>query len=150
LRAVTDPRSVGYYGDIDDRSREFDRKVRTVLRGMSLLARSGPLLNPLRHGLFAWQLLSHKLCRWLVPVAMVAALVSNTVLAFESTGYRAIWLAQFLFYGLAVVGLSDKGPLKIRALRLPSFFVLVNASILYAWYRYLQGDRMVAWNPSQR
>lgn len=150
LRAVIDSHSIGYYPDVADGTQEFQRKVRTVLRGICLLTRSVPLLNPLRYGLFAWQLFSHKLCRWLVPGAMLAALASNTLLALQSTGYLLILLGQALFYGLAVLGLWDKKWLKQRFLRLPSFFVLVNASIFYAWYRYVQGDRLVAWSPSQR
>jgi len=34
--------------------------------------------------------------------------------------------------------------------RLPSFFVLVNLSILDAWLRYFRGDRVFRWEPSKR
>src|SRR6267378_4028550 len=69
LRGVADPDSIGYYKNIADERKEYDRKVRTVLRGISVFMRSLALVNPLRHSVFAWQLLSHKLCRWLVPFA---------------------------------------------------------------------------------
>ena len=35
------------------------------MRGIAVLARNARMLNPFRYGLFAWQLASHKLCRWL-------------------------------------------------------------------------------------
>ena len=66
-RGVLDPKSIGYYRSIDDPGGEFGRKVRTVVRGLAVLAANVHMLNPLRFGLFAWQLASHKLCRWLVP-----------------------------------------------------------------------------------
>jgi cellulose synthase/poly-beta-1,6-N-acetylglucosamine synthase-like glycosyltransferase len=150
LRAVSDPDSIGYYRSIANPSREFDRKVRTVLRGISTLMRGASLLNPLRYGLFSWQLFSHKLCRWLVPLAMLAALAANTALAGRDPFYLTLWIGQCAFYGLALAGLAGGRWLPRRLLRLPSFFVLVNASIAHAWYRYARGDRMLIWTPSRR
>ncbi|MGH9894714.1 MAG: glycosyltransferase family 2 protein, partial [bacterium] len=73
LRGVLDPESPGYYRNILDDQQEFQRKVRTVVRGIAVFAANLRMLNPLRYGLFSWQLLSHKLCRWLVPFAMILA-----------------------------------------------------------------------------
>ena len=87
LRGVSDPDSVGYYKDIVDESKEFNRKVRTVSRGITVFMETLPMLNPLHYGFFSWQLFSHKLCRWLVPFAMILAFTSNTLLASNSTFY---------------------------------------------------------------
>ena len=108
------------------------------------------LLNPLRYHLFAWQLFSHKLCRWLVPFAMIAALVANGYLALSSSVYRAILLVQACFYSLALVYMLSRRVPSIGMLRIPSFFVMVNLSILDAWMRYFLGERIVSWNPSKR
>ena len=77
LRGVLDPESAGYYRSVVDDRRESERKVRTVVRGIAVLARNLRMLNPLRYGLFAWQLASHKLGRWLIPFAMIGAATSN-------------------------------------------------------------------------
>src|SRR5438132_9947007 len=53
LRGVSDPESIGYYKSIADESKESERKVRTVLRGISVLMKSLHLLNPLRYRLFS-------------------------------------------------------------------------------------------------
>src|SRR5262249_47864476 len=66
FRGVSDETSVGYYRGVTEETREFERKVRTVLRGITTLMHRAGLLSPRRYGLFAWQLVSHKLCRWLV------------------------------------------------------------------------------------
>jgi glycosyltransferase involved in cell wall biosynthesis len=150
LRGVSDPDSVGYYKNLADETKEYQRKVRTVLRGIAVLMRSLTMLNPMKYGLFAWQLFSHKLCRWLVPFAMIVMLLSNTVLAVDSDAYRLLLAAQLAFYGLAALyrrfpWIPDKD-----LFRLPSFFVIVNLSILDAWYRYIRGDRIFRWEPSKR
>lgn len=150
LRGVSDPDSIGYYRNIADERREYERKVRTVLRGISVFMHSVPLINPLRYGLFAWQLISHKLCRWLVPFALIAMLASNAVLALELQGYLLLFGVQMLFYVVAGVGILMKGKCDLGLAKVPSFFVMVNLSILTAWYRYVSGDRIVSWKPSER
>jgi glycosyltransferase involved in cell wall biosynthesis len=150
LRGVSDPDSVGYYKNLTDETKEYQRKVRTVLRGIAVLMRSLPMLNPIKHGLFAWQLFSHKLCRWLVPFAMIMILVSNVLLAADSDAYRILLAAQLAFYALAVLYRRFKWIPDKNLFRLPSFFVVVNLSILDAWYRYFRGDRIFRWEPSKR
>jgi glycosyltransferase involved in cell wall biosynthesis len=150
LRGVSDPDSVGYYKNIADETREFERKVRTVLRGINVLMASLAVMNPFRYGLFSWQLLSHKLCRWLVPFAMILAFLSNAFLAFRSPIYQYAIILQLAFYAIAFAKLPAKLFGRHAMLRIPSFLVLVNLSILYAWYRYVRGERMVRWVPSER
>ncbi|NGZ01755.1 MAG: glycosyltransferase family 2 protein [Nitrospira sp. WS238] len=150
LRGVSDPDSVGYYKNLTDETKEYQRKVRTVLRGIAVFMRSLPMLNPFRYGLFAWQLFSHKLCRWLVPFALIVAFVSNVVLATQSLLYQVLLSGQVLFYFMAAAYAWCRWIPKHNLLRLPSFFVLVNLSILDAWVRYMRGDRVFRWEPSKR
>jgi glycosyltransferase involved in cell wall biosynthesis len=150
LRGISDPNSVGYYKNLSDEKKEYQRKVRTVLRGIAVLMRSLPMLNPFRYGMFAWQLFSHKLCRWLVPFAMIGACVSNVMLATQSMFYGMLLLGQLLFYATAAAYAAFQWMPKNSLFRLPSFFVLVNLSILDAWLRYFRGDRVFRWEPSKR
>src|SRR5262249_25237973 len=150
LRGVADPDSVGYYQNLADQRKEYERKVRTVVRGISVFMCSLSLLNPVRYHLFAWQLFSHKLCRWLVPFAMITALIANAVLAASSPFYQATLVVQAAFYVLALMYIATKRLPSIGMLRIPSFFVMVNVSILDAWIRYFRGERIVSWNPSKR
>ncbi len=150
LRGVSDEESVGYYKNLADERKEYERKVRTVVRGISVFMRSLALLNPLQYHVFAWQLLSHKLCRWMVPFALITALVSNGILALQPGVYRVLFLGQLAFYGTALLYLWTQWLPKVPMLKLPSFFVMVNVSILDAWFRYLRGDRILYWDPSKR
>lgn len=151
FRGVVDRECVGYYRDLGDRPAEFRRKTRTVVRGISVVMRRPALLNPLRYGLFAWQLASHKLCRWWVPFGMVGSLVASGLLAGESALYAVLFAGQCGLGLAALAGSSERVTFPGgRLLRLPSFFVVVNLSILVAWYRYARGERMVSWTPSSR
>jgi cellulose synthase/poly-beta-1,6-N-acetylglucosamine synthase-like glycosyltransferase len=148
LRGVVDRDSVGYYKNIADEKKEYERKVRTVLRGISVFMRSLPMLNVFRYGFFSWQLFSHKLCRWLVPFAVILVFVTNVFLISHSILYLYTFVLQCLFYAIALLGICTN--LRKSIFKIPSFFVLVNLSILRAWCRYFRGDRMVTWTPSVR
>ena len=145
LRGVLDPLSIGYYRPITDPRCEFQRKVRTVVRGIGVFAANLTMMNPLIYGLFAWQLASHKLCRWLVPWAMITALLANAVLINESFWWVAMFGAQLGFYAAIAGGWAGS-----RSLRIPYYFFVANLAILIAWLRYGRGERMVSWNPSER
>ena len=146
LRGVLDVDSAGYYRNIADDRREFQRKVRTVVRGIAVMGDNVRMLNPLRHGLFAWQLVSHKVCRWLVPFGMIGAAISNAFLIDDSIFYAATFLLQAVFYAAAIGGVWTGAP----ALKIPMFVLVANLGVLTAWLRYARGERLSTWSPSQR
>ncbi len=150
LRGVADQDSSGYYKNITDEKKEGDRKVRTVLRGISVFMKSLSLVNPIQYPLFAWQLVSHKLCRWLVPFAMLAALITNAILTMVFGSYTVLLALQMAFYAVAFSGLCWQFLLRFPPVKLSAFFMMVNVSILKAWIRYWSGERLVAWEPSKR
>jgi len=149
MRGVSDPDSVGCYRNLTDETKEYQRKVRTVLRGLTVIARRRTMLNPFRHGMFAWQLFSHKLCRWLVPFGLLGGVIGNVILASESTFYIMLLILQAGFYSLAAVGIVSEVANR-SVIKLAAFFVVVNVSILNAWVQFLTGYRVVAWDSSRR
>ena len=56
---------------------EYRRKVRTMARGLGTLQFKRHLLNPLRYGLFAPLLFSHKLCRWLFQLTLPLLVIGS-------------------------------------------------------------------------
>lgn len=149
LRGVLDRESIGYYQNLSDEKKEYDRKVRTVLRGITAFMRNLNLLNPIQYGLFSWQLFSHKLCRWLVPFALIFLLACNLVLSLFSPAFTAILILHLAFYAFSLWGAMTSGTCNAIA-KLAYFFVMVNLSILSAWCRYIKGERIVVWTPSNR
>ena len=151
MRGVSDPKAIGYYHDITDKSREFNRKVRTVIRGLTVFFNNLEFLNVFEFGIFSYQYFCHKLLRWLVPFFLIIAFASNAILAFKGGLLLYGFLAHLLFYLFALVGIAGgkKTPSNI-AVKISRFFVIVNASILVAWIKYLRGDRLTMWDPSTR
>lgn len=148
LRGVCDPKAIGTYLNIADEKKEFSRKVRTVLRGLTVFFKHFEFLNVFRYGLFSYQFFCHKLLRWLVPFFLILALVVNVLLVQGSQIYSYLLVGHIGFYGVAVFGWltqSFKGVMKI-----PMFFLVVNAAIFVAWCQYLTGKRVVLWTPSNR
>ena len=80
-RAVSVPEALCFVPRSASLHQEYRRKVRTITRGLATLAHRRALLNPFRYGAFAWMLFSHKVCRWLVPWALVASLGALGVLS---------------------------------------------------------------------
>lgn len=150
LRGVADPHAIGYYQDVSDERREFDRKVRTVVRGLTVFFQNMEFLNIVRYGFFSYQYFCHKLLRWLVPLFLFFALVSNIILAAQSYFFFIVLLGHLLFYGIAFWGWGHENKAPNIFVKIPMYFVVVNASILIAWWRYLMGQRLVMWTPSER
>ena len=148
LTGVIEPEAVGYYRDIADKSLEFDRKTRTIIRGLTVFFRHTELLNVFRYGLFSYQLFCHKLLRWLVPLFLIICFVSNAIVAFYSGAFLALFAAQLVFYAMAAVGIRRE--FQDAVTRIPGYFLIVNASILVAWLRYLRKEEIVMWSPSKR
>ncbi len=149
-RGVSDPQVIGYYRDIADEKREFDRKVRTVLRGITVFFRHAEFLNPFRYGLFAYQYFCHKLLRWSVPFFLIMTLVANIALAGSSTTCLMLLAGQIIFYSCALYTRLGGPFAQVRTLRIPMYFVVVNWAILIAWWKFAMGERIVLWTPSQR
>jgi cellulose synthase/poly-beta-1,6-N-acetylglucosamine synthase-like glycosyltransferase len=149
LRGVIDPEAVGHYAGIADDKKEFDRKVRTVLRGLTVFFRHLEFLNPIRYGLFSYQYACHKLLRWLVPFLLTAAFAASACLSLRSFPYLVLFLAQVAFYAVAAAG-AARGEAFKGVWKVPVYFLTVNASILVAWLKFLRGERVVMWTPSER
>jgi cellulose synthase/poly-beta-1,6-N-acetylglucosamine synthase-like glycosyltransferase len=131
--------------------REYRRKVRTMIRGMQTLWYKRQLLNPARHGRFAWMLFSHKVCRWLVPWAGVAGIAGLILLAFHTRLAIVPLAAVAVASSLALAGWAwpEHRPMP-RLIAIPAFAVAGNVAALVAWVRALGGEMGAVWEPTRR
>jgi glycosyltransferase involved in cell wall biosynthesis len=150
LRAVVDHEAIGSYRVVNNPSKEFERKVRTVVHGLEVLFRFKGIMNPFKYGGYAWQMISHKLCRWLVPPALIVAFVANLFLANQGVFFTITLAAQGMLYLLATLAYSLRPLQRFLPFKIPLFFVMVNLSILVAWCKYLTGYRYVVWDATKR
>jgi hypothetical protein len=150
LIAVSDSRVRGVYKDIKDAKKEYQRKVRTAVRGMTGLAREARVLNPLRYGTFAFQVWSHKVMRWLVPWFLLGLLVSSAALAGTAPIYTfALW-AQLIGYAVVLLAHFSGALRSLGLTRIAYYFVQANVALGHAAVLFVSGRRIVVWNPSVR
>jgi cellulose synthase/poly-beta-1,6-N-acetylglucosamine synthase-like glycosyltransferase len=150
LRAVCAPAARARIGTVDDDpSREWTRKVRTVRRGIAVLSEYRDLLAP-RRGRAAFSVWGHKLARFTAPFALVALLLLSAAAAPTSSVAAGLTLAQVAAWGLAAAALRLPVLRRLLPLRIAAFFLLVNASIVVAWFHHWTGKRAVQWQPTSR
>jgi len=150
-RAVSVPAAICYVPRSSSLRREYRRKVRTMARGLRTLWHKRSLLNPRRHGLFAWMLWSHKVCRWLVPWMALPAAGALAWLAPERW-----WAAATLALGGAVALVTaigwvwPEGRPVPRLIAVPAYAVSGNIAALQAWIRALGAQGTALWEPTRR
>lgn len=150
LVAITCPEVVGIYKDVADSSLEYQRKMRTVIRGITAIARHPEVLNPFGMGLFAFQVWSHKIMRWGVPWFFAGFLILTLLLQGQGMIYTLALLAQAGFYGLAVAGWLSTSMRRNTLIKIIFFFVQTNLALAHATISFLLGKRMTVWSPSKR
>jgi len=151
FRAVSAPAARCFVPRGASLRQEYRRKVRTITRGLATLAHKRALLNPLRYGVFAWMLLSHKVCRWLVPCAALVLLGTLGALALTSWWALGLLVALGAVGGLAGIAWvwPESEPLP-RLLGFPAYVALGNVAVLHAWLRVLAGRPAPVWEPTRR
>jgi len=124
---------------------ELQRRSRVALRGLRGIGYMPEMLNPFRHPWLAFQLVSHRLLRWAVPVFLIAALIANAFLL-DSPFYAVLFALQLVFYGSAIAAaLLDRRNIRLRALFVPLYFCLINLAPLLAFWALLKGEKIVVW-----
>ena len=151
-KALSAADALCYVPRTDSLSREYHRKVRTVARGMAALLAWRHLLNPLRHPRFSWKLFSHKVCRWLLPVALLVILWGVVVLVPSHPSAAIALVAAVVLAAVGAVGwlLGRTGRPLPRALSGPAFLLMSNLAVLHAMGRALRGGSERLWEPTRR
>src|SRR5215831_4019634 len=148
LRTVYDPEAIALE-DTNHRAKdEFRMRVRVIKQTMSALGRYREALNPFRHKMFAFQMIAHKVLRYLVPFMLIAALVASGLASGYVEWLRLAFLGQLALYGAAIAGwIGDRLKIKLGALAIPYYFVLVNAASFVAFLKAIRGQTYVVWEP---
>jgi len=104
-----------------------------------------------RRPLLAWQVISHKGLRPLVPFAMIIAGLSNLAL-FPLLGWaRTIAALQGVFYSAALLGwLNERQGRRNRLLYLPYYFCRVNFAAVQGFRRFVGRQNNALWTKARR
>jgi cellulose synthase/poly-beta-1,6-N-acetylglucosamine synthase-like glycosyltransferase len=147
---ILDPDAVGYYRELVAPHNELRRKMRTVLRGITTLMNNADVMNPMKNGLFSFQIFSHKLLRWEVPLFLLLMLISSAVGSADNAFLALMFVLQTAGYGLALSSILSAKLSRFGPMQLIRYAMISNIGIIMAWLKYFQGERIVYWEPSKR
>jgi len=150
MSGVHAPDLVARYKAVRSEKEEFSRKIRTVLRGITTFFSRAEVLNPFKYGVFTWQIISHKLGRWLVPFFGFLFVLSSFLLSYSSSFYLFVFCLILVFLFLAALGFFIPRFSEKTFCKLPLFFIVSNLGIAFAWRKFLSGQRSVTWEPSKK
>ena len=133
---------------------EQKRKVRIAAGGFQAIGLLTPLLAFWRHPRLTYLYVSHRVLRWtLSPLCLILAWLSNAIL-FAGTGglaYGVLLGAQTALYGMAALAALFPGlKKKSRLIKLGSYFVFMNTSVILGFFRFLRGNQAATWEKARR
>lgn len=152
-RVVYEPEAVSVEEASSTYSIEFRRKVRILTRSIKGLLHMRALLNPFRYGIFSFQLVVHKLLRYLVPLFLALGMASLTALAALGQYRIGFALVALALTSATLVGrgLLPRWPNPaFRACHLLYYYLMVNYALVPAWINILKGTRVTVWVPDRK
>jgi hypothetical protein len=148
-RVVYEPKALLKEEALTDGASEFSMRVRVSLRALWALKDMKHLMNPGRDGLFAWQIISHKLLRYGAFVPMITLALASLYLAPRAGIYVLAALGYIAFVALAWQGHkkeADGEPLS-AVYSIPYYFMLLNLASYKACVAFFKGEKKIVWNP---
>lgn len=148
-RVVYEPEAICYELPTAKSADEWKMRVRVVRGGIAGLIYARRILNPLRYPVASFQLISHKVLRWLVPVfGLLLIPVSALALAQnpENLMIQLIMLGQILFYLFAFLAfMLEKFKVKLPLVNIPLYFIVLNAACFVALIKTLTEPLAPTW-----
>lgn len=148
-RLAFDEQAVVLVATPEEGGTELRRKVRVMNRGLRSALALGDGLLPTRTGLYAIEVVFHKLLRRFVGFFLIALLASSVALALADPIWWLVLGPQLVFYALATAGglLAGTPWGRLKPLWIPYFFCLANGAAALAVLSLLAGVRFERWEP---
>jgi cellulose synthase/poly-beta-1,6-N-acetylglucosamine synthase-like glycosyltransferase len=147
-RVVYEPEALLKEAALKTEQDEYRMRLRVTLRALWTLRDLRQLLSFKRFGLFAWQLWTHKLLRYLCFLFLAGAYIGNLLLWNQSPFYGVLLLVQSLLYlGMLFPWPTGQGKTFSRLLGHMRYFMLLNLSAAHACLKCLLGRKQETWTP---
>ena len=143
-RVAFEDRALAYEETTKNSSQEFKMRVRVATRGMRGLLSVPELLQPWRNAWTAFQLMSHKILRWMVPVLLIV-LFAGCAANLGRTPFRVAFALQALFYLFVLASLVFPLHRRWKMLGVPLFFCTLNAAFLVSMIEVFRGRKFTTW-----
>ena len=127
---------------------EFKRKRRMMSFAWPIILRGG-MLSPSGYGFtYSWMIFSHRFLRYAAPLLHLIALIACAALAFDSTLYLALLVAQLALLAAALLAKF----VHLRLLLIARYYVLTTASVALGLWDYLRSGSALldeGWAPPE-
>jgi cellulose synthase/poly-beta-1,6-N-acetylglucosamine synthase-like glycosyltransferase len=143
-RVAFEERALAYEETTQTAGEEFKMRVRVVTRGIRGVLSVPDLLKPWKYPWISFQLWSHKVLRWSVPLFLLTMLLSNAFLL-DRPLFRMSFGLQAAFYLLALLSLIFPLHQRWKPLGVPLYFCTLNAAALVSGIEVLRGRKYVVW-----
>ena len=123
---------------------EFIRKVRMIAGGYQALNEFKERYKEIPFPV-VFELISHKLFRWLVPFFLVGIFIVNMFLL-DLTVYRFFFILQIFFYLVVLLGYIFEKRRIVSPLSYLYYFVAVNLAGIFGLFKFITGTQKVTWS----
>lgn len=143
-RVAFEDRALAYEEVTKNSAQEFKMRVRVGARGIRGLLSVPELLRPWQHAWTSFQLISHKVLRWMVPLFLIVLLVS-TAFNYNQPLFQILLAMQLAFYGICLLSLAIPLHQHWKVLGIPLFFCTLNAAVLISMLQVFRGNKFTTW-----
>jgi glycosyltransferase involved in cell wall biosynthesis len=129
---------------------ELALRTRVAAQGLRCIFEMPRTLDPLRHPVLSFMIISMRLLKWLLPLLFLAAFVSNLFLLTRPF-YRATLAVQLLVALLAAVGaIWHRKQTPPAVFSVPFYFFILNISALRGLWLYAKRETFTTWQATSR
>jgi glycosyltransferase involved in cell wall biosynthesis len=143
-RVDFEDRALAYEETTKNSTQEFKMRVRVGTRGMRGVLSVPELLRPWEHPWTAFQLMSHKILRWLVPFFLILVF-AGSALNLRLPLFQLLFALQVLFYGFGLASLLWPLHRRWKLLGIPLFFCTLNAAAFVSVFQVWRGQKFTVW-----
>jgi cellulose synthase/poly-beta-1,6-N-acetylglucosamine synthase-like glycosyltransferase len=153
FRVVYEEEALCFEDTTKKASNEWQMRIRVIRGGMSGMLHAKKILNPIAYPVPFFQLVSHKILRWLIPIFIISLfIINNFVVWLDPKNVYAIVLLvlQLGFYltAASAYALEKKG-IHNRFAAIPLYFIILNAASLVALFKTVTTNLESTWETSR-
>jgi cellulose synthase/poly-beta-1,6-N-acetylglucosamine synthase-like glycosyltransferase len=144
-RAVYEPRARAEEKGVPSIGGEFGRKRRMMSHAWPIVVRGGMLSPRGYRPLYAFQMASHRVLRYLTPFLHLVALATNIALLGRGTIYVVTLVAQ----GAVLVAAALAPLIRVRPFRIANYYVLMTASLAAGLWDWIRSGTPAGWEKAE-
>lgn len=147
-RVIYEPKAFSFEQSTTNFRQEYSRKKRIINRSFYSLLSNKIFLNPVKHPLLSFQLVSHKILRWLIPIYLPIIFLVNLFLL-DSVFFQVSLGLQIFFYVAAGFGyILERNNWHNVFFYAPFYYCLVNIASLHAILLFFaKQKKVITWEP---